>query len=534
MYFTEAEDILINRPITDELLQTTASICLALSRPETNLVICGKIGSGRKAAIHIACSILHIKIMFIQPGRLYSLTDFYNDLKMAMQSAAMEDQTVVLLIDHAWINYLHDLMKPIEAVLEGSEISDLFGEDLEVIANPLRGSAQLEGYQESLASYFLKRVKTNLHIVINLESTSTDLNDLFSKYPALYRNTELIWLQNDSDSTLNQIPKMIIEKLASSAPVSTNFTKVLEFSGVWSKSPQRFVQLINTYLHIYTNFSTKIKSQFDKLQAGVEKLSSAHSVVDSLKNVAKEQEIALGEKRKLASQALEMISATMRNATDQRTDLLELKQKTQQSSEKLLERKKAIELELKEVEPLLQEASNAVGQIKTEALSEIRSLRAPPDAIRDILEGVLRLMGIRDTSWNSMKSFLAKRGVKEDIRSLDPSRISPENCKSVEKLLVSKADSFNVKNAKRASVAAAPLAAWVTANVQYSKVCQSIKPLEREQNELQKNLSEAENEMKSLISGLDDVDSRVKELSDQLNVYTQEAAVLEIKLEDAR
>lgn len=176
MYFTEAEDILINRPITDELLQTTASICLALSRPETNLVICGKIGSGRKAAIHIACSILHIKIMFIQPGRLYSLTDFYNDLKMAMQSAAMEDQTVVLLIDHAWINYLHDLMKPIEAVLEGSEISDLFGEDLEVIANPLRGSAQLEGYQESLASYFLKRVKTNLHIVINLESTSTDLN----------------------------------------------------------------------------------------------------------------------------------------------------------------------------------------------------------------------------------------------------------------------------------------------------------------------------------------------------------------------
>ena len=45
-----------------------------------------------------------------------------------------------------------------------------------------------------------------------------------------------------------------------------------------------------------------------------------------------------------------------------------------------------------------------------------RSMRAPPEIIRDILEGVLTLMGILDTSWNSMKSFLAKRGIKEEIK----------------------------------------------------------------------------------------------------------------------
>ena len=256
--------------------------------------------------------------------------------------------------------------------------------------------------------------------------------------------------------------------------------------------------------------------------------------METLKSEAAVQEVALAEKKVLANQALEMISTTMRNANDQRSDLLELKQKTQQSSEKLIERKKEIELELAEVAPILAEASAAVGQIKGEALSEIRSLRAPPEVIRDILEGVLRLMGIRDTSWNSMKSFLAKRGVKEDIRSLDPVRISPENCQAVEKLLMTKSESFEQKNAKRASAAAAPLATWVIANVKYSKVIQSIKPLEREQTMLQRNLEESEGEMKSLISGLDDVDARVKELSGQLNLYTQEAAVLEIKLNDAR
>lgn len=87
-----------------------------------------------------------------------------------------------------------------------------------------------------------------------------------------------------------------------------------------------------------------------------------------------------------------------------------------QNDKSLFFRKKAIDLELAEIEPLIQEASAAVGNIKPESLSEIRSLRAPPDIIRDILEGVLRLMGILDTSWNSMKIFLAKRGVKEEIR----------------------------------------------------------------------------------------------------------------------
>lgn len=51
---------------------------------------------------------------------------------------------------------------------------------------------------------------------------------------------------------------------------------------------------------------------------------------------------------------------------------------------------------------------------------------------------------------------------------------------------------------------------------------------------LKKNLEEAEGQIKSLTSGLDDVDARVKELSGQLNLYTQEAAVLEIKLNEAR
>lgn len=70
---------------------------------------------------------------------------------------------------------------------------------------------------------------------------------------------------------------------------------------------------------------------------------------------------------------------------------------------------------------------------------------------RDVLEGVLLLMGIEDTSWNSMKGFLGKRSVKEDIISYDAARISPATRAKVEKLLATKGQSFEEK----VSVAAA-------------------------------------------------------------------------------
>lgn len=75
-------------------------------------------------------------------------------------------------------------------------------------------------------------------------------------------------------------------------------------------------------------------------------------------------------------------------------------------------RKGDVESELAVVAPIIEAARLAVGQIKSDHLNEIRSLKAPPDAIRDVLEGVLKLMGQADTSWNSMKKFLGNRGIK--------------------------------------------------------------------------------------------------------------------------
>ena len=100
----------------------------------------------------------------------------------------------------------------------------------------------------------------------------------------------------------------------------------------------------------------------------------------------------------------------------------------------------------------------------------------------------------------------------------------------VEALLEERSNSFDPAIAKKASSAAAPLASWVLANVKFSYVLEKIKPLEREQAKLQRNLKMAEDQIGQLSSGLEEVDAQVMVLKERLNKFTKEAAGIEFHL----
>ena len=170
-------------------------------------------------------------------------------------------------------------------------------------------------------------------------------------------------------------------------------------------SPRHFIKLINTFRAIFNKKRSKIIDRQKHLKNGVSKLNEAKTIVNELEGKAKIQREKLAQKQSEADRALNEITRSMQGAGEQKIEMEDLKVKIEAENKKLAKRKAEIEEELKEVQPIVEEAKKAVGQIKPESLSEIRSLRAPPDVVRDILEGVLRLMGTLDTSWSSIKKF---------------------------------------------------------------------------------------------------------------------------------
>ena len=538
---------------TKELLELTSRCDRVLSTPGGSLLLAGRSGIGRKNAVGIVSAFQKAKVVNLKMGKNYSIKNFKNELKSFMQIAGVENEEVYFIMeDHNMIDL--NFLDMINSLLSSGEVPGLYTpEEMEPILSQLKQSAMNSGFSGDISSYFSKNVKKNLHIILIMDCAQEDFSTICKSNPAFFKECSVQWMENFSPETYLSLPQQVIqslqegnEKLESSMDerlqrqISTSDALFQAFYTIHDSidkkltSPSKYVSLIKSYHSIVAKEKQKILSRKKKLASGVGKLNDAREVVAKLKEEAAVKEKELAVKQSSANDALQMITETMKNANTQKKDMEVLKHSTIKEERQIAERKKVIDEELKEVEPLIQEARKAVGNIKSETLTEVRSLRMPPAVIRDILEATLILMGMQDTSWNNMKSFLSKRGIREEIKSFDARRITPKARDHVDNLLKTKANSFTKEAAQRASAAAAPLASWVTANVKFSRVLDKIQPLEQEQFQLNSNLKKAESQLSSLTSGLDEVDQKVAVLRDKLNQFTKEAAEVEISLSKAK
>jgi len=140
-----------------------------------------------------------------------------------------------------------------------------------------------------------------------------------------------------------------------------------------------------------------------------------------------------------------------------------------------------------------------------------------------------------------MKTFLGNRGVKEQILSFDSQTITSSILSKVENLLSSKPECFEPTAIRRVSVACAPLASWVTANVQYAKVLEHVRPLEKELSKTQAEVEKSKQELVSLNAQLTSLEAMVDNLKVDLGKKTAEveslkatAEMLEARLQSSR
>ncbi|XP_073518216.1 cytoplasmic dynein 2 heavy chain 1 isoform X2 [Phyllobates terribilis] len=529
-----------------EVLDFMSRVDRVLSFPGGSLLLAGRSGVGRRTVTSLVTHMHGAMLFTPKISRGYELKHFKNDLKQVMQMAGIDGQQVVLLLED--YHFVHPtFLEMINSLLSSGEVPGLYTiEELEPLLSPLKDQASEDGFTGPLLTYFTFRVLQNLHVVLIMDCTNTNFTINCESNPALYKKCSVQWMEGWSDRSMKKIPKMLFsdttreEKKSqhSKSPGESDFYKsfltIHDSCKAYGATPRRYMTFLQVYGSLFSSKKAELTKKQKHLQAGVSKLNEAKSLVDELKRKAGEQSLLLQTKQAEADAALQEITTSMQNASDQKTEMEKIKHRIAEESAKIEERKRKIDDELKDVQPLVDEAKQAVGNIKPESLSEIRSLRMPPDIIRDILEGVLRLMGTFDTSWVSMKSFLAKRGVREEIVTFDVRNITKEIRESVEELLEKNHTSFDAKNAKRASAAAAPLAAWVKANVQYSHVLERIEPLEKEQAALQANFRRIEERKHKLEKQLNTVGQKVTELKEKFQTRTTEAAKLEAELSKAQ
>ncbi|XP_051159645.1 cytoplasmic dynein 2 heavy chain 1 [Leptopilina boulardi] len=515
--------------ISSHLLQTTAGISWVLGNEQRGIVLIGKPGAGRKSSVRLVSTYLSMNVVSFGPGRGRPA------IKAAVQGSAIDGEATILLLEE------HHIREEGLAILAGAIVSQgeipglLTPEELDGLVAPLAELARREDFPGTLEQYFYHRLRTLLKVIIILDVH--DVNAAWLSRSSLLKQCIVVGYGPGREWWTLEKSLMELASQQTDVEIENDSSGVKELVKAHlqvsrhQQAPARFLALLNVWSQLREKWTKEIEEKLQSLEAGISRLREAGERVAKLEEEADKQRQELEAEKGRANAALEQITATMRGATGQRGEMTTLKAATERESAELARRKADIESELSNVEPLVEQAAQAVAGIGADAISEVRSLRAPPAPVRDVLEGVLRLMGIRDTSWNSMKTFLAKRGVKEEIRSWDARRSTPASLEAVDKLVKERHESFEEKTAKRASVAAAPLAAWVLANLQYGQILQQVAPLEKEQRALAQSLAVAEAQLGKLSEGLNTVESKVAQLQEHLAAHSRGAAALQLKSE---
>ena len=521
-------------------MRRIAAVEMALSAPSGCMLMAGRAGCGRRSALRLMTFMMNMETFSPNVGRNYSLKSFKADLKQVMQRAGVEGVDTILLIEDYQL-LESSFSELLNSLISTGDVPGLFQPaELEPMLASLKDAAAEAGWRTGMFRFFTKRVKECLHVTLSLDCSREDFGFVCESNPAFIKECRMLWAERWSQDSMGLLPQLLLEShLPGDVLEDTMLMDVMgsihaDAVGELGAAPHDFTQFIVAYADLYLGKKQESGKEGQRFRRGLDKLHEAAALVDELKVKASQQREVLATKQAEADQALQDIQRAMEQASQQKTEVEHLKRQLAEEETKLSQRKKAIEVELSSIEPVLAAAQKAVGQIKPEALTEIRSLRAPPDAVRDILQAVLMLMGIYDTSWKSMKSFLAKRGVKDEIINFDQRKITADVREQVEALIAERSASFETANARRASKAAAPLSSWVTANLKYAEVLEKVGPLEQENKELQASLAQAERKLAQLTEDLSKIDAHVAELRQRFERNTAEGARLKVEVDQAQ
>ncbi|CAF3391936.1 unnamed protein product [Rotaria sp. Silwood1] len=137
-----------------EILNTIVRCDRVLTTPGGSLLLAGRSGVGRRTAIGIVASMNNMKLFSPKVSRSYGIKQFKNDLKVILQSAGVEgEQCVLLMEDYQFIE--STFVELINSLLSAGEVPGLYTPDeLESILSPLREDSSQENFRGTMVQYF--------------------------------------------------------------------------------------------------------------------------------------------------------------------------------------------------------------------------------------------------------------------------------------------------------------------------------------------------------------------------------------------
>lgn len=556
----------MNLVLFDDAVLHVARIIRIVKQTGGHALLVGVGGSGKQSLSRLAAHVCGLTVMQIMVNQNYSLLDFKTDLQSMYNKAGIKQEGVLFLLTDTQISnerffvYLNDL-------LSSGNIPDLYSKDeTEAIINSLTNKAKNNGYStepESVWSYFISKIKENLHCCMCFSPVGPNLRVRARRFPALASCTVIDWFQPWPEQALASVGKKFlahidlghadiakaVEHFMPTAFIAVN-KMCKKFAAAESKyvytTPKSYLEMLALYTQILTKKREETQKGMLRLQNGIEKLERAANDVVELEANLKIMLESAEEKRKVAEEIAQNVQRE-KDVVEKENDNAKIEQdKVAEIQAEVAAKQTDASKDLALAEPALMRAMAALDSLDRKDLGNCKTMAKPPPGIEDIFGAVMVLLaGVnpniivqksgrvreKERTWDSAKKALLGNvnGFLDELKSfkalIDEGSVPEINWKEIRPFL--QLEHFTPEIIEKRNSAAAGLCSWVINIVNYYDIVLQVEPK-------RVALRQANDMLNAANEQLNEVRKRVEALQARLDILTKEFNEAESQRKEAQ
>ncbi|DBA95316.1 TPA: Dynein heavy chain cytoplasmic [Trebouxia sp. C0006] len=536
----------MNLVFFDDAIEHLTRIHRILRLQQGNALLVGVGGSGKQSLAKLAAFMSGCEVFEITLTRGYDETMFREDLKQLYTLLGSDNKKVMFLFTDAHVAN-ESFLELINNMLTSGMIPALYDDgEKESLISGIREEAVKQGTSDSKEAcwaQFVLQCRNNLHVVLAMSPVGETLRTRCRNFPGLVNNTVIDWFEPWPEQALHSVATVFLQEEALSAEVRSSIVShmVLVHQSVRTFStkfleqlrrhnyvtPKNYLDFIHNYKHALADNRTTFSGMASRLDGGLQKLIQAASEVDSMQKELTQAKVVVEAATQDCNALLEVITVSTADVETKQAVAIAKEEELKVTSAEIAIEKGEAEVALEAAIPALEEAAEALNDLKKDDITEIRSFAKPHILVQKVCECVVILKNLKEVSWAGAKSMMADTGFLKGLVEFDKDSLSDKQVKKVREYM--KDSKFTVDDIRSISTAGAGLLKWVFAMVNYYSVARTVDPKRKKVAESEKNLRLAQKELAKIKEEVVSLSAQLQQLRDQFHQKTSEQLDLKAK-----
>ena len=515
MFNETSKSLKLDLVLFEDALKHMMRISRLLCMDRGSALLIGVGGSGKQSLTRLAAYIAGAFPFQIQITKTYNQANLFEDLKGLYKIAGLKGQKVAFIFTDAEVKE-EAFLEYINQLLMTGEVAGLFPKDeQDALVNDCRPAfkkhapAGLVDSYDNLWSFFLSRVRDNLHLCLCFSPVGDKFARRARDFPGLINGCTIDWFLPWPQEALIAVSTKFIGDFKMACDDDVKGKLQLHMGGVhvavtkacreyFDKfrrnvyvTPKSYLSFIAGYKDLYAKKLSDVKVLADKINSGLSKLFDAKQDVKTMQVELGVKNAELAEAQKVSAELLKEISASTAVAEKEKNKVNVIVEAVTAKADAIAIQKAEAEADLAKAQPALDAALAALDSIKPKDIQNLKAMKNPPDLVKRVFDCVLilRQFPMEKVTWQEFKGFMCfnstanyPTSVKmmsdtqflQKLMQFPKERINDETCELLQPYF--SVPDFNPEDASKASNAAVGLCNWAQAMVTYHEVAKVVDP----------------------------------------------------------